>query len=65
MWLLIIVLLAPPDGFEKRTLLEVYATEVECRDNRNRVGWEMAEAYPYEHDFDIICEFDPNYGVEV
>ncbi len=65
MWLLLIVLIAPPDGFSKKTLLEAYHTEQECMDNRNRVGWEMAEAYPQEPDFRIVCEFDARYGVEI
>jgi hypothetical protein len=32
---------------------------MECQNERNRVGYETAEAYPYERDFVIACRFDP------
>jgi len=56
MWLLLIIML---DLFgaetDKHTSLETYATQRECNGERNRIGFAMAEAYPYERDFVIAC----------
>lgn len=62
MWLLLIVLLAPPVGVNPVTVLKVYETQEECQKQRDHVGYEMAESYPYENDFLIVCQF---YGKEV
>lgn len=40
-------------------VLEQYATKEQCQIERNRVGFEMAAAYPNEHTFDIVCRFKP------
>ena len=63
MWLLLIVLLNVVPGFAKTTVLNTYATAEECQSERNRIGFEMAAAYPYERDFVIVCEFTPKPGV--
>ncbi|MBX3304372.1 MAG: hypothetical protein KF693_19335 [Nitrospira sp.] len=57
MWYLLIVLLAAPAHFDHVTVLNIFATYEECQPERDRVGFEMAESYPYENDFRIICEF--------
>ncbi len=57
MWLLLIVLLAPPTGIDRVTVLNTFATYEDCQPERNRIGFEMAERYPYESDFRIVCEF--------
>lgn len=57
MWFLLIVLLAPPSGISRETVLNTFATYEDCQPERNRIGFEMAESYPYENDFRIVCEF--------
>ena len=57
MWVLLIVLLAPPSGIDRVTVLNTFATYEDCQPERNRVGFEMAESYPYDSDFRIVCEF--------
>jgi hypothetical protein len=56
MWLLVIVLLSNVPGFDKMIKLETYATSEECQIERNRIGYEMAAAYPNERDFVIACQ---------
>jgi hypothetical protein len=51
MWMLVIILL--------NTALQTYATSWECQSERNRIGYEMAEAYPHERDFVIACWINP------
>lgn len=58
MWLLLIVLLSDVPGLNKATVLQRYATAQECQMERNRVGFAMAEAYPYDRDFVIACQLD-------
>ena len=57
MWFLIMVLLNMNGvpGLDKFIVLQTYATSQECQIERNRVGYEMAAAYPYERDFVIAC----------
>ena len=62
MWLLIIVLLNIVPGLEKITVLNTFATAEECQIERNRIGFEMAAAYPYERDFVIACQLNPKHG---
>jgi hypothetical protein len=62
MWLLIIVLLNIVPGLEKITVLNTFATSDECQIERNRIGFEMAAAYPYERDFVIACQLNPNHS---
>jgi hypothetical protein len=57
MWFLLIVLLAPPAGIDHVTVLNTFATYEDCQPERNRIGFEMAESYPNENDFRIVCEF--------
>ena len=57
MWFLLIVLLAPPSGIDRVTVLNTFATYEDCQPERNRIGFEMAESYPYDNDFRIVCEF--------
>ncbi len=57
MWYLLIVLLAPPSGIDRVTVLNTFATYEDCQPERNRIGFEMAESYPYDSDFRIVCEF--------
>ena len=59
MWLLLIVLLNVVPGFSKGTVLGTYATAEECQSERNRIGFEMAAAYPNERDFVIVCQLRP------
>ena len=59
MWLLLIVLLSVVPGFSKSTVLGTYATAEECQSERNRIGFEMAAAYPNERDFVIVCQLRP------
>ncbi len=55
MWLLVIVLLLPVADAEQ-VVLKSFATYEECQPERDRVGLEMAESYPYDA-FRIICAF--------
>ncbi len=57
MWLLLIVLLSAVPGINRATVLNTFATQEACQPERDRVGFEMAEAYPGENDFLIVCEF--------
>jgi len=56
MWSLLIVLLNVPPGFDQNTVLQTYATAEECQSERNRIGFEMAAAYPHNRDFMIVCK---------
>ena len=57
MWLLLMVLLAPPVGVNRATVLNSFETYEDCQPERNRIGFEMAESYPHDSDFRIVCEF--------
>jgi len=59
MWLLLMVLLNVVSGFNTSTVLNTFATSEECQNERNRIGFAMAEAYPYERDFVIACQLHP------
>ena len=59
MWMLIIVLLNIVPGLDKFMVLNTFATSEECQIERNRIGFEMAAAYPYERDFVIACQLNP------
>ena len=54
--MLCLVLLAQVQGFDTVYMLADNLTYEQCLDERNRVGWEMAEAYPHEADFRIVCQ---------
>jgi hypothetical protein len=49
------VLLTPVQGLERLTFLNSFATQEECQVERDRIGFEMAEAYPNENNFRIEC----------
>lgn len=55
MWLLVLVWLQSLPGVERMTVLETYPTYQDCGTERNRIGFAMAEAYPYERNFVIEC----------
>ena len=59
MWLLIMILLHTVPGLEKITVLNMFTTSEECQSERNRIGFELAAAYPYERDFVIACRLNP------
>lgn len=62
MWLLVIVLLNIVPGLERVTVLNTFATPEECQIERNRIGFEMAKAYPDERDFVIACRLNPKHN---
>ena len=62
MWLLVIVLLNIVPGLERVTVLNTFSTSEECQIERNRIGFEMAKAYPDERDFVIACRLDPKHS---
>ena len=53
MWLLLIVFLIP--GAPHWAVLNQFDTWEDCKTERNRIGFEMADAHPYEMDFQIVC----------
>lgn len=57
MWVLLIILLTAPPGIDPTTVLKSFATYEDCQPERDRIGFDMAESYPYENDFRIVCEF--------
>lgn len=61
MWLLTLILLNDVHGLTKTTVLETYTTAQECQIERNRIGFEMAAAYPYERDFVIVCQLNTKH----
>ena len=61
MWLLILILLNDVPGLTKTTVLQTYTTAQECQIERNRIGFEMAAAYPYERDFVIACQLNTKH----
>ena len=58
MWFLLIVLLNEVPGFSPTTVLQTFSTAQACQAERNRIGYEMAAAYPYERDFVISCQLN-------
>jgi len=63
MWILVIVLLNNVPGLDKIMKLETYATHQECQTERNRIGFEMAAAYPYDRDFVIACQLSRKHSL--
>jgi hypothetical protein len=55
MWLLVIVLLVAPAGISRVTVLNSFASYEECKPERDRIGFAMAESYPQENTFRIEC----------
>jgi hypothetical protein len=62
MWTLVIILLNIVPGLEKVTVLNPFVTAEECQIERNRIGFEMAAAYPHERDFVIACKLNPKHS---
>ncbi len=60
MWFLLLILLATVPGANKVTVLNTFYTYEACQPERNRIGFAMAESYPYENDFIIVCNFRDN-----
>ncbi len=59
-WVLLIILLTAVPGVSQgivkgSVLLNTFTTQEACQQERNRIGFEMAEAYPGENDFLILC----------
>ncbi len=54
-WVLLMVLLTAADGFGTSYKLNNFDTYEECSIERNRIGFDMAEAYPADLDFRIEC----------
>ena len=63
MWVLVIVLLNTVPGLDRIMKLETYTTAQECQSERNRIGFEMAAAYPYDRDFVIACQLSPQHDL--
>jgi hypothetical protein len=63
MWILVIVLLNGVPGLDKIMKLETYATSEECQSERNRIGSEMAAAYPNDRDFVIACQLSREHSL--
>ena len=61
MWLLIMILLNDVPGLDNIMVLNTFTTSQECQTERNRIGYEMAAAYPYERDFVIACQLRPKH----
>ena len=57
--MLVIVLLNQVPGIPTVTVLQTYPTSPECHSERDRIGDEMAKAYPDDHDFEIACRLNP------
>lgn len=57
MWLLVLLFIATPPGFSTEQVMQTFATQAECQQERDRIGYEMAESYPEEHTFNIVCRF--------
>lgn len=61
MWLLVMVLLNTVPGFNQVIVLNKYTSSEECQIERNRVGFDMAAAYPHDRDFVIACQLSPKH----
>lgn len=55
MWALILILLAPPAGFDKAYYLNEYASEAACTAMIEGVGIGMKDAYPDDTDYLLAC----------
>lgn len=53
MWLLLIIFMSPPIMTTQE--LNRYETQRECQMERDRIGYLMAEQYPSDADFVIVC----------
>ena len=55
MWILILVLLAPPAGFDKAYYLNEFETEEACTATIDAVGIGMKDAYPDGTSYLLAC----------
>jgi hypothetical protein len=55
------VLLNVVPGLDKSTVLNTFSTVEECQIERDRIGFAMAEAYPYDRDFVIVCQLSSKH----
>ena len=62
MWLLVMILLNIVPELERVTVLNTFATSEECQSERNRIGAEMAKAYPNDRDFVVACRLNPKHS---
>jgi len=53
MWVLLLVFLA---STAKPIVIERFVNQEDCQEKRDSVGFNMAEAYPYERDFVLVCQ---------
>lgn len=63
-WVLLMVLLTPIDGFSSSYFLGTFNTFEDCQKERNRVGFDMAEAYPADLSFHIECREKKGPGTQ-
>lgn len=57
MWLLLLVLLFPGPGLPKTAILrDDFSSLEECEDVKARVYVDMANAYPNDRDFYLVCQ---------
>ena len=61
MCLLLMILLNVVPGLDKSTVLNTFSTVEECQIERDRIGFAMAEAYPYARDFVIVCQLSSKH----
>ena len=57
MWFLLMVMLSDSTASQKVTVLNTFEEEGKCRTERRRIGFAMAESYPHEANFKIVCKF--------
>jgi hypothetical protein len=55
MWALILILLAPPAGFDKVYYLNEYESEAACTAMIEGVGTGMQDAYPEDTSYLLAC----------
>ena len=55
MWFLLIVFLLPGMSSQSVQVLDRFETERDCVEVRDRIRYDMIEAYPHDFDFTIIC----------
>jgi tRNA A37 threonylcarbamoyladenosine synthetase subunit TsaC/SUA5/YrdC len=55
MWFLLLILLDPPTGFDKRYLLDTLPSQEQCNDSKQIVEDGMKAAYPLDTNYMIVC----------
>jgi hypothetical protein len=54
-WLLLLVFTNPVEGFDRAYLLNTFDTYEDCQSERDRIGFDMAEAYPDDNSAVVVC----------